>query len=140
MIRLPMQLIVVTTYLLFSVNPVLANEEAKSQQAIEVPKAEIRGNIESAKLGWKLIEQGALLIDVRSEGEFQSGTIEGSLNIPHSEIESLTQAIGDDPDRKVVLYCGSGKRAERAKKQLEENGFTGIFNATGYDALMATKP
>ena len=140
MIRLLMQLTVVTTCLLLSVHPLMAGEEAKVQQVTQVPKAEIRGDIDSAKLGWELVEQDAILIDVRSAEEFQNGTIEGSLNIPHSEIDLLVEAIGDEMDRKVVLYCGSGKRADRAKIQLEEIGYTGIFNASGYDALLATKP
>ncbi|MFT5140946.1 MAG: phage shock protein E [Lysobacterales bacterium] len=138
--RLAIQFILITSCFLLSVRPVLAGEEAKVQLGKEVSKVEVRGDIALAKQGWELLEQGALLIDVRSEEEFQSGTIEGSLNIAHSEIDLLAQAIGDELDRKVVLYCRSGKRAEKAKDQLEALGYTGIFNASGYDALMATSP
>jgi rhodanese-related sulfurtransferase len=50
------------------------------------------------------------------------------------------EAIGEDRDRKVVMYCGSGKRVGRAISALEEEGYTGLFNATGLDALQATRP
>jgi phage shock protein E len=102
--------------------------------------AELRGNAEAASTGWELIEKGALLIDVRSADEFEGGHIEGAINIPHSEIEALKQAIGDEHDRSVVFYCGSGRRADRARLQLEAEGYTGIFNASGLDALEATRP
>ncbi len=87
-----------------------------------------------------MIESGALLIDVRSAGEFEVGHIPGSVNIPHTEIETLAQAIGPGLDRSVVFYCASGRRAGRAQEQLKQLGYTGLFNASGYDALLASKP
>jgi phage shock protein E len=130
--RVAMQLIIVLGCLWLTMPSVMAGGEPA--------KVEIRGDLEAASLGWELLEQGALLIDVRSAEEFEGGSIESSLNIPHSEIDMLAQAIGDELDRKVVFFCGSGKRAERAKTQLEALGYTGIFNASGYDALLASKP
>ncbi len=72
--------------------------------------------------------------------EHEGGHIEGSLNIPHSEIARLADAIGPEKDRAVVFYCRSGGRAGRAQEALEDLGYTGIFNASGYDALVATRP
>ncbi len=40
----------------------------------------------------------------------------------------------------LCMYCGSGRRVEIAKDALEAEGFTGIYNATGLDALLATMP
>ena len=100
----------------------------------------LRGNAEAASEAWVLIEQGALLIDVRSAEEYDRGHIEGAINIPHSDTEALLSAIGDDTARKVVLYCGSGGRAGRAITAIEASGYTGLFNATGLDALQATQP
>jgi phage shock protein E len=102
--------------------------------------AELKGNAEAASAGWELIEKGALLIDVRSATEYEGGHIEGSINIPHSEIDALKQAIGSELDRSVVFYCGSGRRADKVRLQLEAEGFTGIFNASGLDAMEATRP
>jgi phage shock protein E len=100
----------------------------------------INGDTIAASQGWVMIDQGALLIDVRSPDEHKSGHIEGSLNIPHTQVKALTDAIGPDKDRPVVLYCRSGHRAGVVQRQLEKMGYGNILNATGYEALMASRP
>ena len=104
------------------------------------PALAVKGDTGIAEQAWPMIEQGALLIDVRSKEEFEEGHIEGALNIPHTEIGVLAQAIGTDLDRPVVFYCRSGRRAGKAQTTLEEMGYTEIFNGTGYEALEATQP
>lgn len=100
----------------------------------------LRGDPEKAEKGWELIEQGALVIDVRSTEEFEAGHLEGALHIPWEETDELMAAIGEDKTRRVVMYCGSGGRVGRAIEALEAEGYEGLYNATGYDALEATKP
>lgn len=89
---------------------------------------------------WRMIDNGALLIDVRSEAEYQDGHIEGAINVPHTETDALAEAIGDDPDRAVVVYCGSGRRAGIAQAALAERGYTDVHNGLGYQALEAARP
>lgn len=120
--------------------PLIAGGGPPPEKPSQGSMSEIKGDTLAASEGWELIDHGALIIDVRSAEEFEGGHIDGSLNIPHSEIDALADAIGPDKDRSVVFYCRSGGRAGRAQKQLEEMGFTGIFNATGYEAMMATRP
>ena len=98
------------------------------------------GDTEAAKQAWPMIEQGALLIDVRTKGEFDKGHIDGALNIPWEETDKLMSAIGTDKQRPVVVYCRSGNRSGKAKVVLETKGYTNIFNATGFEALKKTKP
>jgi len=93
-----------------------------------------------AKQAWPMIENGALLIDVRTAEEFTDGHIDKALNIPYENVDALVKAIGNDKTRPVVLYCRSGHRAGIALKELEGLGYTGVFNATGYEAMKATKP
>lgn len=104
------------------------------------PAMAVNGDPELAKQAWPMIENGALLIDVRTQEEFDAGHIEGAINIPYQETNALMNAIGTDKQRPVVVYCRSGKRAGRAKAALDENGYTNIFNATGYEALKVTRP
>jgi len=93
-----------------------------------------------AEKAWPMIENGALLIDVRSKEEFEGGHIDGALNIPWDKTDALKFAIGDDKQRQVVFYCRSGNRAGKAEASMEALGYTMIFNATGFSALRATEP
>jgi len=98
------------------------------------------GSTDSARQAWPMIEQGALLIDVRTPQEFTQGHIDGAINIPWEETSALVSAIGSDKQRSVVVYCRSGNRSGKAKVVLEKQGYTDIFNATGYKSLKQTKP
>jgi phage shock protein E len=77
-----------------------------------------------------LVQAGALLIDVRTPEEFQSGHVEGAKNIPVSELD---QRIGEFGPKEgmIVLYCRSGGRAGKAKSQLEAAGYMAVHNAGG---------
>jgi len=67
------------------------------------------------------VEDGAILLDVRTVGEHQSGHVEGSLNIPVQELEGRIPEL--DADRKVVVYCRSGGRSASAARLLRARGF-----------------
>jgi len=140
MTRLFMILMCCTLMLSSGFQTALAGGDAPAEGNKESAVLNLKGDPVAASEGWVLINNGALLIDVRSAGEYESGHIEGSLNIPHTDIEALADAIGTDKDRQVVVYCRSGGRSGSAQEQLEKLGFTGVFNATGYDALEATHP
>ena len=98
------------------------------------------GDPEAAKKAWPMIESGALLVDVRSEEEFAKGHIEGAVNIEWDKTDALQAAIGDDRQRPVVFYCRSGNRAGKSITELKTRGYSNIFNATGIEAMLETKP
>jgi rhodanese-related sulfurtransferase len=83
----------------------------------------------------ELISSGALVVDVRSKEEFESGHLEGALNVPHTEIEENLSLFGPDKDKPIVVYCHSGRRSGIAKEVLEKNGFTAVHNGGGYESL-----
>lgn len=69
------------------------------------------------------------LLDVRTAGEYRSGTIEGAVNIPHTQ---LRQRLDEIPrDKKVVLFCAVGQRAYVAYRILVQNGFENLYNISG---------
>lgn len=98
------------------------------------------GDIDPAKQAWSMIENGALLVDVRTKKEFEEGHIKGAINIPFNETNNLITAIGFDKRRPVVVYCRSGNRSGKAKTELDKKGYTNVFNGMGYEALKEVKP
>lgn len=81
----------------------------------------------SAEQARALIEGGALLVDVRTPGEFASGHIKGAVNIPLGELSGRAGELGDKGGA-VVLYCRSGHRSGQAARQLKAIGFTSLHD------------
>jgi len=69
----------------------------------------------------KLIEDGAQLVDVRAEHEWEAGRIAGAVHVPLAELAERTGEL--DPERPVVLYCRGGTRSTMATDALAEAGF-----------------
>lgn len=69
------------------------------------------------------------LLDVRTPEEYQLGTIEGAVNIPHYEVRQRLEEI--PRDRTIVVFCAAGLRAYLAERILRENGYTDIYNLSG---------
>ena len=70
----------------------------------------------------------ALIIDVRSEREYQGGHISRAINIP---VQSLTEEKAlsfSSKERPIILYCQSGMRAASAAKALKSWGFSQVYN------------
>ena len=71
----------------------------------------------------KLVEDGAQLVDVRAEHEWEAGRIAGATHLPPDELGERAGEI--DEDRPLVLYCRGGNRSTMATEALA---------AAGYDA------
>jgi len=76
-------------------------------------------------------------IDVRTSTEYESGHVKDSVNIPHREIKDRITEITADRETEIHLYCGSGGRAELARKDLLELGYTNVTNDGGYRDIIA---
>jgi len=74
-----------------------------------------------------LVARGALLVDVRSPGEFNAGHLDRARNIPVGEIGSRLAELGSR-DQPIVLYCASGMRSATALSTLKRAGFKQVFN------------
>jgi phage shock protein E len=73
------------------------------------------------------VAEGAMLVDVRSPGEFSGGHIEGAISIPIQELSGRTDELGDKSSP-IVLYCQSGARSAMAKRLLESKGFSEVHD------------
>ena len=86
-------------------------DEANAEASREISRDEAQ----------KLIEDGAQLIDVRADHEWEAGRIAGATHLPLAELAERTAEI--DPGRPVVLYCRGGTRSTMATDALAAAGF-----------------
>ncbi|MDF2153831.1 rhodanese-like domain-containing protein [Vibrio sp. CAU 1672] len=92
---------------------------------------------ERAEQGWRLVEQGALLIDVRTPQEFAAGHLEHARNYPLSEFVSHVALI--DKSQPIVVYCRSGNRSGKAFDYLISQGYTQVHNAGGLEEMRSVQ-
>ncbi len=81
----------------------------------------------------ELLANGAVIVDVRTPGEFVSGHIRGSLNIPLDQLKGNLKKI--KKDKPVIVCCASGMRSAAAKGVLKSNGFNDVHNAGSWTKL-----
>lgn len=86
----------------------------------------------------ELIDDGALLVDVRSLFEYNQGHIDGAINIDVQDILKMVDTLNFNntnisKDRKIVLYCRSGSRSSSAAKKLVEIGYTNVYDLGAMD-------
>jgi len=67
--------------------------------------------------------QSACLVDVRPKSEFETGAIEGSVNIPFDELESRNDELLKYKDGPMVLICKMGRNAALAGEKMQSFGF-----------------
>lgn len=84
----------------------------------------------------ELIAQGAIILDVRSKGEYAGGHITGSINIP---VDQLRQNIHKLKNRNkpVITCCASGSRSAMAKSILKSNGYSEVHNGGAWNRLQS---
>jgi rhodanese-related sulfurtransferase len=86
----------------------------------------------------KTADDGVILIDVRTPGEFAEGNIVNALNIDVQSSSFDAQIAELDPTKTYALYCRSGNRSGIAADKMADAGFTNIYNATvGFTDLAA---
>jgi rhodanese-related sulfurtransferase len=85
----------------------------------------------SAAQAVRLMNQGALIIDLRPQEAFEAGHIGEARNLPVAELESQADSLKKWRDRPVITYCDSGVSGAGAARTLAKLGFTKVFNLDG---------
>ncbi|MCB0352979.1 MAG: rhodanese-like domain-containing protein [Bdellovibrionales bacterium] len=100
-------------------------------------KSYLRSNTDiiAPELAWEAIDDGAFVLDCRSERESASGTVPGALVIPHTEIAARLSEIPQAKDTVIVAYCAVGGRSGMVKDYLQSLGYQHVLNGGGYDDL-----
>lgn len=94
----------------------------------------------------RLMNQGGLLLDVRSQAEFDSGHILDAKHVPQDQLAASAEALKKYKDKVVIACCESGLRSGAAARVLQAQGFTKVVNLKGglqawrAEALPLVKP
>ena len=76
-------------------------------------------------------EEDIILLDVRSQGEYEEQHIPGSISIPVNELEKRAEAELTDKNADIIVYCASGKRSTSAANILAGLGYSKVYNMGG---------
>lgn len=87
----------------------------------------------SSKEAAEYLKNGAMVIDVRSANEYESGHIMRAQNIPLDRIEVMALSVIRDRSKVLLLHCSTGVRSNLAKKKLIDMGFKNSFNLGSYE-------
>jgi len=79
----------------------------------------------------RLLNQGALLLDLRTQAEFDSGHILDARHVPQDQLASSTEALKKYKDKVVIACCESGMRSGAGARVLQAQGFTKVVNRKG---------
>ena len=71
-------------------------------------------------------EEGYIILDVRTQEEYDQGHIPGATQISHEEIAEKSEDVLTDKDQLILVYCRSGRRSKTAAEALVELGYTNI--------------
>ena len=82
----------------------------------------------------ELVKQGAIIIDVRSKGEFSGGHIKASINIPVETLNSNLDKL-KDKNKPIITCCASGMRSAAAKNMLKSKGYLQVYNGGSWGSL-----
>ena len=74
-----------------------------------------------------LVDQGAVLVDVRTKQEFAAGHLPGAINIPVQDLDVRVNELGNT-HTPVVVYCRSGTRSSYAAGVLERAGYERVLD------------
>ena len=76
-------------------------------------------------------EENYIILDVRTQEEYDEAHIPGAIVIPHEEIAEKAEEVLTDKDQMILVYCRSGRRSKIAAEALVELGYTNIYEFGG---------
>lgn len=108
-------------------------EQVETTTAIEQTEVFVNGDKIDAEAAKALIDENAdaIILDVRTQEEFDQGHLKGALLLPNTEIEAQASAVLPDKDALILVYCRSGNRSGQATQLLLELGYSKVLDFGG---------
>ena len=76
-------------------------------------------------------QRGYIILDVRTQEEYDAGHVPGAVLIPNTELEARAESELPDKDQLLLVYCRSGRRSKLASEILVQLGYTNILEFGG---------
>lgn len=71
-------------------------------------------------------QEGYIILDTRTQEEYDTGHIPGAIVISHDEIKQKAESVLTDKNQLILVYCRSGRRSKLAAEDLVALGYTNI--------------
>jgi rhodanese-related sulfurtransferase len=81
--------------------------------------------------GVRLINAGAIVLDVRNREQFNSGHIINARNVESDQLDTKIETLKSDLTKPIVVCCESGMSSGRVAGKLRKAGFTQVYNLKG---------
>lgn len=95
-------------------------------------RGDSKGLVSYEELQQKLTDKAPIvLLDVRTQEEFDNGHIPGALLLPYDEIDQKAAQLLPEKEKEIIIYCRSGRRSAIAKDSLEALGYTNVKDFGG---------
>lgn len=104
------------------------NDESTTTQVEAVTYISVSGK-EAKQIMEK--EKNYIILDVRTQEEFDAGHIPGAVLIPDYEIQQRAQKELTDKNQLILVYCRSGRRSKLASQSLADMGYTNVVEFGG---------
>ncbi len=101
-------------------------EEQEQEQEATIAK-----DVSAEEFKELISAEGAIILDVRTPGEFEGGYIEGAINIDYNSPDFETQIEELDKSQAIYIYCASGGRSSKAMSLMADKGFVELYNLLG---------
>lgn len=96
------------------------------------PVAELgEGTMNVHALHQRMGSQTALILDVRTPGEFAQGHVAGAVNIPLQELKARQAEVQPYKDQEIAVICAVGGRSATAARYLKTEGYDQVYNVLG---------
>ena len=80
----------------------------------------------------KIVEENNyIIVDVRTESEFETGHVKDAINIP---VETIDPSVNLDKNKTIIVYCRSGKRSANAASMLKQYGYK-VYDLGAYESI-----
>ena len=116
--------------ILIVIGLIACNNENSSKDSKETDQGPVYQSI-SAEEAKEMMDENVIVLDVRTQEEYDQGHIEGALLLPLSDIQMGQLSLLEDKEQVLLVYCRSGNRSETAAKLLIEAGYIQVYDFGG---------